>query len=313
MQDFFRARLVLTVGTPLSYCAAWLLAKAGGLQLDLQDTIIAVLFVGFYTIVLSILATRFKLPTFRAVVECLGCGFLLIVPITLSTYIAMRMDLPVADQQLSQWDSWLGVDWPALMMWVDQHSLLAAAFNQAYRTFSYQLLLWPLILIVAGRSNRAYQMVGAYGLLCFIASAISTLWPAVGTYSFYQFDPNKLHNIDSTYGYFFLQQFHAVRDDPTFVWSLAKSAGILTFPSVHAAVATLCAWAAWEIRLLRYPGLALNVTMALSAVPDANHYVIDVIIGCLVGLAAIAMIVSITKPRKEAAGLTVSLPVAGSN
>jgi membrane-associated phospholipid phosphatase len=65
---------------------------------------------------------------------------------------------------------------------------------------------------------------------------------------------------------------------------------LLTFPSGHAGVAALCAWAAWESRLLRFPVLVLNVAMATSAVSHANHYLIDIVAG--IGIVGIA--VSIT-------------------
>ncbi|HEY0291994.1 MAG TPA: phosphatase PAP2 family protein [Hansschlegelia sp.] len=52
-------------------------------------------------------------------------------------------------------------------------------------------------------------------------------------------------------------------------------------------VAALCAWAAWDSRLLRYPVLLLNVAMAVSAVTDASHYAVDVIAG--LGVASVSV------------------------
>ncbi|MBB6486696.1 phosphatase PAP2 family protein [Rhizobium lusitanum] len=298
MLDVSKPRLLLLAGTPVSYFAIWILAKISGLQLELKATLGSIFAIALTICAVSIFATKRKMLTLRAVVECMGCGLLLILPNVIATYLAMRANFPLADAQLSRLDSWLGVDWRSAMIWLDKNGLLAEILNQAYRTFSYQLLLFPLILIVAKRSARAYQMIIAYALICFIASGISTLWPAVGTYVFYNFDPTTLQNIDPTYGYEFLAQFQTVREDPNFVWSLEKSSGILTFPSVHAATATLCAWAMWDLRLFRYPALALNIAMALSAVPSANHYVVDVLAGCLVGLCAIAAVVWLTKTSK---------------
>ena len=298
MQDINRSRVLLTVGTASSYCLVPLLAYITTLKLKLDGTWNAILLVAFFTCVLSVVASRFKWVTLRATIECLGCGFLLIIPITISTYIAAKLNFPLADAQLARWDSMLGVDWPFIMRWVDEHSLAAEVFNRAYRTFSYQLILYPIVLIVFNKINQAYQMVSVYGLLCFLASAVSIFWPALGTYTFYQFDASTLKNLDATYGYFFLEQFQAVRDNPDFVWSLEQSAGIVTFPSVHAAVATLCAWAIRPVRLLHYPVLVLNIAMALSAVPAANHYFIDVIAGCLVALVSIILVRSVTQSRE---------------
>jgi membrane-associated phospholipid phosphatase len=295
MNDTERSRVFLLAITLSSYALVLLLAWVSKLGISMADTSILVLYFALFTGCVSILATRWQMHQLRNLTECVGCGFLLVVPITISTYLAIQQNLPLADEQLAFWDRAIGVDWIALMRWVDAHALVAWIFNKAYRTFSYQLLAWPIVLILCKRSVRAYQMVSAYGLLCFAASAISIWWPAVGTYSYYQFDANTLENIDQTYGYHFLTQFHRVRDEPGFVWSLKESAGILTFPSVHAAVATLCAWAMWDIRLLRYPVFMLNVAMGASAVPSANHYVIDVIAGCLVALLVVALVVVMTR------------------
>ncbi len=66
--------------------------------------------------------------------------------------------------------------------------------------------------------------------------------------------------------------------------------GILTFPSVHAAVAMLCAWAMWPIRPLRYPFLLLNILMTVSAVSHAGHYLADIIAGIGIAAATIAIV-----------------------
>jgi membrane-associated phospholipid phosphatase len=52
------------------------------------------------------------------------------------------------------------------------------------------------------------------------------------------------------------------------------------------------------VRLLRYPALVLNIAMALSAVPAANHYFVDVIAGCLVALVSIILVRFVTESRK---------------
>lgn len=298
MHDSRRLRLILTVGTPLTYCLTILLSALVGLRLSL-DGYGEVLGIALFVSVSSLLASRFNLHLCRAFVECVGCGLLITIPMTISTYIAMHANFPLADAQLAQWDNWLGLDWPNFLMWVDQHPLVATAFSWAYRSFHFQLMLLPMILVVLNKTNRAYQMVIAYGLLCFASAAVSTFWPAVGTYTFYDFDAKTLANVDWFFGYSFLDQFHAVRDDPAFVWRLNQTQGILTFPSVHAAVALLCAWAMWPVRLLRYPALALNVAMATSAVPCANHYAIDVLAGCLIAMISIIIVKYVSAPSAE--------------
>ncbi|OCO98962.1 hypothetical protein BC374_17270 [Ensifer sp. LC13] len=299
MNDFSQARIFLIAGTIVSYGLIFFMTSLTGFQVSVEGGLDIVPIAALVFFLASALATCFNFLTLRSMIECCGCGLLLVVPITISTYLSTWLNFPLADNQLSRWDKWLGVNWTAMMGWIDQHPLLSEALNKAYRSFGYQLLLCPALLALAGHHGRAYQMVATYGLLCFLSSAISIFFPALGTYSYYQFDASSLQNIDPTYGYFFLEQFHAVRNDPDFIWRLEDSAGILTFPSVHAAVAALCAWALWPMRILRYPALALNLAMGFSAIPGANHYVVDVIAGVVVALAAIGFVTFATGSSRQ--------------
>lgn len=223
-----------------------------------------------------------KMPALRAALESVGCGFFLTIPVGLATYLAIRLNMPLADDALVRMDAALNFDWHVFIRFVDERPALAESLRLGYSSFSFQLLGLPLLLVMFGREARAYAMVAGYGLICFVSSAISIWYPALGTYSVYGVTQDQLSNINAHFGYAFLQQFHAVRNEAGFVFSLDEVQGILTFPSVHAAVAALCAWAMWDVKLLRYPFAALNVLMAISAISHANHYLADVIAGLAV-------------------------------
>lgn len=282
-----RPRLFMLALTVAIYALIALLSWSGGMSLQVRELAPFVLSVALATGVISYLSGRGNMFQLQAVVDCIGCGVLLTVPIVASTYLAMSVGMPLADETLAAADAFIGMDWKTVMEFVDANPVLATIFNLAYGSFSYQLLLWPIVLACMGRQARAYQTVASYAVLCMLSSLISVWWPAVGTYVFYAYDSITLQNIDTKFAYFFLQQFNAVRSDPEFVWSMMNSAGILTFPSVHAAVAVLCAWAAWDVRGLRYPAVMLNIAMALSTVPVGSHYLVDVVAG--MGVAAISI------------------------
>ena len=61
----------------------------------------------------------------------------------------------------------------------------------------------------------------------------------------------------------------------------------MVFPSFHAALAVLCACAAWPLRILKYPLLALNLLIILSSPAMGAHYFVDIIAGII--LAALTM------------------------
>ncbi len=298
MKDFSQARQFLIAGTIFSYAALLFTASVAGFPLSFEGWLYEAATFAATVLAASFLSLRFELHKLRPMIECCGCGLLLVVPITLSTYLSAWMGFPLTDGQLSRWDTWLGVDWTAMIGWIDLHPLISGVLNAAYRSFPYQLLLCPALLVLAGHDRRAYQMVCAYALLCFLSSAIAVFFPALGTFAYYQFDTDSLQHINATYGYLFLEEFHAVRNDPNFVWRLPESQGIVTFPSVHAAVAVLCAWALWPVRLLRHLALALNLAMGFSAIPAGSHFVVDIIAGAAVALASIGIVTFATSPSR---------------
>ncbi|MFD1331198.1 phosphatase PAP2 family protein [Methylopila musalis] len=255
----------------------------GKITLDLDDVkqIYGLLFI------LGVLAAglgaagfpRFALGL-AAPVACL----LLAPPVAVWSYQAMGAGFPLADDRLVAMDAALGFDWRSFIAFVDGRPALAFALDLAYRSFTPQLLLLPMIFALRGDAAHACAIIAAYALLCFSAAVIGAFFPALGTYVVYGVAQSDLTSIDAHYGFFFLPEFNAVREPGPFLLDFDKAAGILTFPSVHAGAATLCAWAAWRSPVLRWPFLILNVFMATAAVSHANHYLIDVAAG--VALAA---------------------------
>jgi membrane-associated phospholipid phosphatase len=224
------------------------------------------------------------------VFDALIAGLLATIPVIVWTYVAVGFAEPLADPQLAAMDMALGFDWRSFIAFVDRHTWLANALGVAYSSFSYQLLLLPAYFALRGKRARASAIVFSYALLCFLLSAISIWYPALGTYVFYGAAPDDLANINTQFGFFFLEQFDAVRNQAHFILDFDHVAGLLTFPSGHAGVAALCAWAAWDSRLLRYPFLILNIGMATAAISHGSHYLIDVVAG--LGMAGLTISVA---------------------
>ena len=221
--------------------------------------------------------------------EIVAAGMLLVLPILVSTYLAMSLNMPLVDPQLVAMDEALGFDWLATVRWIDRSPTFSAILLQSYAAFEKQLLLVPVLLCLLKRADRAAAFIAGYGLLCFLSSIIAVWFPALGTYAHYGYEQADFENLNIHFGYHFLESFHAVRAGESFDLSLGSASGILTFPSVHAGIAFLIMWAMWGVRWMRYPFVALNAMMAFSAVTHANHYLIDIVAG--LGVAAVTVIV----------------------
>jgi hypothetical protein len=298
--DVQKQRLVLFAATTAAYALIWAIVVLTGFRLDYGS-------LGRFMLVpLSILAifspycSWRRMFSLRNSVETLCCGLLLTVPAVISTYLAMSVGMPMADGQLAALDALLPINWHSFITVVDAHGWIAHALGYAYQSFAFQLLGLPVLLCAVGKPERAYRMVMAYAAICFLSSLISIWFPGIGAYPYYKIASDSLQNINIHFGYFFLDQFNGVRDNPDFIFSMANAAGIVTFPSVHAAVAALSGWAAWDIRLLRYPMLLLNVGMAVSAVSHGSHYMVDIPAGVLIAAACIAGVRAATSKSSPA-------------
>ncbi len=65
--------------------------------------------------------------------------------------------------------------------------------------------------------------------------------------------------------------------------------GIIAMPSFHAASAVLLAWGYGGVKWLRWPFLALNIVMLVSAVPIGGHYLVDIVAGVAVACLSILL------------------------
>jgi membrane-associated phospholipid phosphatase len=79
-----------------------------------------------------------------------------------------------------------------------------------------------------------------------------------------------------------------VRDGTLRHLELFGLAGIVTFPSFHAASAVLYAWALWPLWWMRPIAIIANGAMLASTPIDGGHYFIDLAAGIGVAVLAIA-------------------------
>lgn len=258
---------------------------------------------------LSVYCWKRKMFRLASSSEALAIGVFMTVPILISTYLAASLDMPLMDAPLMRADTALGLHWVAFIQSVDAHPVFAEILAKAYSSLAIQLLILPLILGATGRCARIYVMILSYGLLCYISSFVSIWFPALGTYPVHGMTQEQLHNINIHYGFAFLHDFTAVREQAEFIMSAANASGVVTFPSVHAAGALLCAWAAWDLKPVRYPFIAWNILMGISAISHGSHYLVDVIAGVAVGGISIYLASEVLR-RMQQAQWTVLPPSA---
>ena len=286
LEDYRRALFAVAIA---GLAAMLMLPLLLGFHVELASFLPLYVLAALPAIVLPYAAWR-GLHALRPALEATSLGLLVTLPVLVLSYAAMRLAMPLADPLLVRMDVAIGFDWTQFTRWVDRSWTASFILGLGYSSFSFQLLLLPSLLCIARLPARAYQLVLAYFILCAVSAGIAIFFPSVGAYVTHNMDPASLDNVSGRFGHFFLDSFHAVRDETAFSLGIDNVAGILTFPSVHAGVAALCAWAAWPSRGLRYPFLALNLIMAVSAITHGAHYLIDVIAGGLVAAATVPLV-----------------------
>jgi len=231
------------------------------------------------------------------------------------TYVATTINVPVQDANLLALDRALGLDFAAFARYVDDRPLLAIWLGVGYNMIRWQITAVPIVLAAIGRFRRTEEFVFAFGLALVVTTIISGLVPAIGAYQEIGLDPATLKHLDPG-GYF--QQLHDLpptRDGTLRHLDLLGLAGIVTFPSFHAASAVLYAWALWPSRLFRPIALVANGAMLVATPVVGGHYFVDVFAGVAVAVLAIIAARRVSNMIAEAQGHAAaesSAPVAAA-
>lgn len=185
---------------------------------------------------------------------------------------------PFADPALDRLDKALGFDWVAFAQ------LLTPAwrlFGAIYESLNWQPLLVVLALCLAGRERRMWQLVFASTLALAASAAIFPFAPAIGAAEFH-----GMHLVSERIG--FGAAITMLKGNHRSI-TTALFTGFISFPSYHAASAAILAWAAWPLKYLRWPLLALNSLMCVSAIVFGGHYLVDIIGGLAIAGACIVL------------------------
>jgi membrane-associated phospholipid phosphatase len=194
------------------------------------------------------------------------------------TYLGFRAGAPLADARLAAWDAALGFDWPVWEARVAARPGLARVLHLAYAAMAPQLALALFALPLAGMTRRSDEFLLVIGLAMPPTLLLCALLPAEGAGVFFG------HAEPAHY----LAAQRALRDGSLTDLTLGALQGIVTFPSFHtiAAVALINAARGTPLAFLAW---VLNLLMIVSTPTEGWHYLVDVLAGVAIALAAIAL------------------------
>ena len=203
------------------------------------------------------------------------------------SYVAAKLNWPLQDQALLAIDRALGLDPEPIARYVNDHPWLADCLARGYGLIKLPLLGIPVVLALTAHYMRLQLFMLAMSLALAVTIAISAVVPAIGTYWGLQLSAAHFPEINTAIYAGQLRDILALRDGSLHELRLFFLAGIVSFPSFHAASAVLYMWALWPVRGLGGIAAALNLLMIAATPVIGAHYVIDVAGGIAVAAAAI--------------------------
>ena len=224
------------------------------------------------------------------------------------TYVAVAAGFPLQDANLLLVDRALGLDWAAYVVFVNDHPTLAGWLSAGYNMIRWPIFAIPVVLAAGRHYLRTEEFTFAFATALMVTTVISALVPAIGVYQQIGLDPATLENLSPRAYLEQVRDFGPVRDGVLRHLNLFGLAGIVTFPSFHAASAVLYAWAFWPVRWMRPIALLANGVMLASTPIDGGHYFIDVIAG--IAIAVVAIVAARRMGRLIDRRANVDLPTA---
>jgi membrane-associated phospholipid phosphatase len=198
------------------------------------------------------------------------------------SYIAASANLPLRDHLFDAADRALGFDWMALLYWMNANPTLHHVFNFAYLSFPIQATMTVLALALTARLVHLRVFVLAFMACAVVTIAISAALPAQGVWGHYGLNAADYPAIIPATREIHLPIFNGLRDGTFRSVMSTGSEGIITFPSLHAALGLIFIFALWPVPVLRRIGVALNMLMIASTPIDGGHYFTDVLAGLVI-------------------------------
>ena len=217
-------------------------------------------------------------------------GQILLIPAVMTplTYVAASANLPMQDATLNALDHALHLDWVAYYNFFYQHHTLLVVAVWSYALIGCPIFGVPVALGWTGRYWRLQVFTLAFAIALIVTTIISIFVPAIGTYDVLNVHPDP--NLFTPGGYLDqLRELPLVRDGSLRDLSYRSLAGLITFPSFHAASAVLYLWAFWPVRWLGPIAAAINVMMLLATPIVGGHYFVDIFAGIAIAAASIAV------------------------
>jgi membrane-associated phospholipid phosphatase len=227
---------------------------------------------------------RLRLPgatRTRALFEGFAALSLIALAAMAFSYGFQLLGFALRDAELAAADHWLGFDQRAVLDFVEGRPRLHSWIAQGYYSF-----FWQIVLTVAGfatlrRPERMEHFLLAFGMALFATCALSGLLPATSLATVLKQSYSELRFGGASP----VDHILALRDGSMRRLEVGRMGGIVSFPSFHVATAAMTTLA-WRRTAVLWLLLPLNALLAVGALTEGAHYLVDGVAGAMVGAGA---------------------------
>lgn len=196
------------------------------------------------------------------------------------SYLVISTNAALIDVSLAEWDRALDFDWLALHAWLKVHPHTQATLRLAYDSGLLQLVWVVLFLGFSKRPARLDEFMRLFIIATLLVVAVSGPFPAAGAWT--QYATGQSFDLSA------LSHFELLRSGRMHEIPLDRMQGLISIPSLHAAMAVLLVYAMRGTFVL--PAfVVLNAAMLASTPVDGGHYLVDVIAGITLALGLIGL------------------------
>ena len=205
----------------------------------------------------------------------------------LASYSDAAATTGYSDATLAHFDTMLHFDWLVWYREVAAHAVLQHLGEAAYSAIYVSPIVLIGYFVTTQQRARSRQFLATFWLGVVITLALFPLFPAEGPLAYLWHGPIPYMPTSALYQE---QLIPALRMHRVTDIDLGALRGLVCAPSFHTVSGVIYIAAAWPVRRLRWPILAINAAMLLATPIEGTHYLSDMIAGLLVALFAVGVV-----------------------
>lgn len=201
------------------------------------------------------------------------------------TYLCYSIGYPLRDPLLAHADAAIGFNWGSWSNFLHAQSLLKRILSLSYNAHHWEPTAVIVLSAILKRRERNAEFLMSLCVAIALTLVITTFVPAIGPGDALGLKPEPAPII------------RALQVSPG--EHILRYTGIVSFPSFHAAMAVLFAYACRGMWLIFPAAIGLNALMIIGTPYEGDHYVVDVIAGIVVAVVAVVVTRQVLSAQRD--------------